>query len=283
MNDEHLAFTIFAGDTKSGSTQCTDAIIIERARNMFNATEAPTVYTPGDNEWTDCHRINNGGHNNLERLAKIRTELFTETSSFGQKTMGLQHQGAPGEAYSENTRWIYGDVVFAAIHVPGSNNNKTSPADCPAANSVRTAEDCTADNVEYAARDAANIAWLQETFAIARDRGAVGVLIAIQADMWFDLPETPVNERESPTADGFNSFLATLVAETKNFEGQVVLAHGDTHFFKVDKPLESPNNLLENLTRVQTFGEGRVHWVKVTVDPNSRNVFVFEPMIVPGN
>jgi hypothetical protein len=34
---------------------------------------------------------------------------------------------------------------------------------------------------------------------------------------------------------------------------------------------------------IYTFGSPSVHWVKVTVDTWTRNVFTFEPMIVAGN
>lgn len=51
----------------------------------------------------------------------------------------------------------------------------------------------------------------------------------------------------------------------------------------MDKPLVDQAHLVPNLTRLETFGQVNVHWVKVSVDPNSRNVFTFEPMIVPGN
>ncbi len=49
---------------------------------------------------------------------------------------------------------------------------------------------------------------------------------------------------------------------------------------KMDKPLYSPTKLLPNLTRVQTFGGPSLHWVKVTVDPLSANVFTVHPVIV---
>jgi hypothetical protein len=51
----------------------------------------------------------------------------------------------------------------------------------------------------------------------------------------------------------------------------------------VDKALVDQAHLIPNFTRVETFGSPNVHWVKVTVDPYSRNLFRFEPMIVPGN
>jgi len=56
--------------------------------------------------------------------------------------------------------------------------------------------------------------------------------------------------------------------------------HGDTHNFKMDKPLSKPNQLLPNFTRVETFGSPNLHWVKVTVNPASANVFQIEPVIV---
>jgi len=254
---------------------------------------------------TDCHRKNNGGFNALDRLAFLRQTLFAEERSFGQRTLRLQHQGSLGGVNAENTRWTYGDVVFLGLNIPGSNNNKVG-TDCLSSKSVRTQADCDADNVEYADRDAANRQWLHDSFALAKSHRMHGLMVVIQADMGFDLPETETfNEHSAVGAagvvgfDGYTAFLNALVAESKGFDGQVVLVHGDTHFFKLDKPLKDclpdhPNCLAEadpvgqgtlipNLTRLETFGSPSVHWVKVTVDPRSRNLFRFEPMIVPGN
>jgi hypothetical protein len=74
-----------------------------------------------------------------------------------------------------------------------------------------------------------------------------------------------------------------LIQETEQFSGQVALVHGDSHYFRVDMPLYSPNRLLPNFTRVETFGSSNAHWVKVKVNPASRQVFTYEPVIVPGN
>ena len=40
---------------------------------------------------------------------------------------------------------------------------------------------------------------------------------------------------------------------------------------------------VENFTRVETFGELDNHWLHVTVEPTSRNVFVFDQRIVTAN
>ena len=56
--------------------------------------------------------------------------------------------------------------------------------------------------------------------------------------------------------------------------------NGDTHFFKMNKPVYGPAKMLTNLTRLQTFGSPHLHWVKVTVDPASQNIFQIQPVIV---
>lgn len=103
----------------------------------------------------------------------------------------------------------------------------------------------------------------------------------IQADVGFDLPETEdIDESKAPGFSGYRNFIGQLVAETEQYAGQVLLVHGDTHFYKVDKPLYSPTKLLPNLTRLQTFGSPTIHWVRVVADPNSATVFTIYPVIV---
>jgi hypothetical protein len=54
-------------------------------------------------------------------------------------------------------------------------------------------------------------------------------------------------------------------------------------------PQTSPGCSLENFTRVETFGDNAqdgnndVHWLKVLVDPHSRDVFAFQRQVVPAN
>jgi hypothetical protein len=282
MNAYELAFTVFDGDIKDGGSRCTDDVFLA-AVAMFNQLDAPTVYVPGDNEWTDCHRLSSGGYDNVERLDHLRQVMFSVTDSFGARPMPLEHQGQPGQAYAENTRWVMGDAVFVGLNVPGSNNNKVNSDPECTESSARTLADCAADNAEYAARGAADSAWLRQAFAAAKGSNARAVMIIMQGDPGFDLPETDVNERNDPRFDGYTDLLNALVEETEAFAGQVVLVHGDTHFFKLDKPLLGQRDLLPNLTRLETFGSPNVDWVKVTADPKSRNYFTFEPMVVAAN
>ncbi|MFI3216794.1 MAG: hypothetical protein QX192_08325, partial [Methylococcales bacterium] len=280
INAAKVSFTIFGGDTKDGSSLCTDKTIVSDTTDMFNSLAIPTVYAPGDNEWTDCHRTNNGSYNNLERLKFLRENMFNTPKSFGGNVntqLTLTRQGTPGGEYSENSRWTKGNVVFVALNVPGSNNNKVNAGKCIDTKSARTQIDCDADNAEYLARDAKNIEFMKESFQVAKDSAAAGVMIVIQADPVFDSPDTEeVDERTTLVSgfeehDGYDAFLAELKAQTKAFTGQVVLVHGNSHYFRVDKPYMlqtiAKKDMVKNFTRVENFGSPSVHWVKVTVTP----------------
>src|SRR5438105_4916542 len=138
--------------------------------------------------------------------------MFAGRSSFGLHTMPLVNQGKPGEAYSENTRWELGDAVFVGLNVPGSNNNRINDPTGPECTdkSARTPADCQADNDEYSARTHADIDWLHQAFGEARAGAARAVMIIMQADPGFDLPETSVNERNDPAVDGYTDLLNAL-------------------------------------------------------------------------
>ena len=283
MNAADIAFSIYDGDIKDGSSRCTDDIYTDAAA-MFDSFEKPVVYVPGDNEWTDCHRTNNGGYDNLERLDHLRKVMFASPETFGKQKMVPEHQGKPGKVYSENVRFSKGGALFVGLNIPGSNNNKVDDEKSCTKKSARDQKQCDADNAEYEARDKANLDWLAGSFDKAKAEDAKGLMIVIQGDPGFDIPETEdTDESREKGRDGYAPFLDALIKQTEAFDGQVVLVHGDTHFFKIDKPLIDATHMLANFTRVETFGSPNVHWIKVDVDPTSRDVFTFHPMIVEAN
>lgn len=283
MNASDIAFSMYDGDIKDGSSKCTDDIYKSGAA-MFDELQKPAFYILGDNEWTDCHRTNNGGYDNLERLAFLRKTLFSTPETFGKEKLTPEHQGQPGEKFAENVMYTRGGVIFVGLNIPGSNNNKVNDDKDCTKKSARTPEQCAADNKEYEERNAANLEWLNKAFDKAEKDGDKGIMLVIQADPGFDIPETEdVDESRLPGLDGYAAFLDTLTKRTESFDGQVVLVHGDTHYFKIDKPLINATHMLANFTRVETFGSPNVHWVKVDVDAATPNVFTFHPMIVKAN
>ncbi len=57
--DNTVQFVIHVGYIKSGGTECTDERLTRRFEQL-QQIRTTVVYTPGDNEWTDCHRASNG-------------------------------------------------------------------------------------------------------------------------------------------------------------------------------------------------------------------------------
>ncbi|MBI1243367.1 MAG: hypothetical protein GC202_00030 [Alphaproteobacteria bacterium] len=275
-----IEFSIYDGDIKDGSSKCTDDVFAN-ALKMFGSVRQPVVYVPGDNEWTDCHRLNNGGYDNLERLAYLRKTMFTDDSRLANAGLRIERQGRPGEKFVENVRFMHKGIVFVGLNIPGSNNNRIlGEKDC-SNKSARTPAQCEADNAEYLERDAANVEWMRKSFEMASAAKAHGIVLVLQADPGFDLPETEdLDESKDPQVSGYRNFMDRLASETAGYSGQVLFVHGDTHFFKVDKPLYSPTKLLPNFTRLQTFGSPSIHWVRVEVRPDLEEVFVVHPVIV---
>ncbi len=297
MNRQDLAFTVHDGDLKGGNsipgsatvTTCGDPLYVQ-ALGYFNALKAPAMFTPGDNDWTDCDRPANGGFSSRERLDHERQVLFSTPYSFGRRRMRQEVQtaalclGVSGPVPCvENRRWTYRGVTYVTLNVQGSCNNLCDTAPDPA---------------EWAARNQANIAWLRESFRSAVADGSAAVMIVAQADPGWDLsdgtraplrdPRTLAETDGQP--DGFKDYLLALRDEVVAFRKPVAYVHGDSHYARVDKPfLDASGRRLENFTRVETFGDNApngnndVHWTKITVDPRSREVFSYENQVVPAN
>lgn len=259
MDHEDLAFVIHDGDIKSGSDECSDKAFGD-ILEVFTNSAHPLVYVPGDNEWTDCHRRSNGSYQPLERLARLRQLFFADEFALGKGRLALERQSRQVEfsAYRENSRWEAGEVLFVTLNIPGSNNNHDAP-----------------DRNEFPDRSRANHAWLGQSFALARTRKLPGILIVIQGNPGFQA----ANAGHPPS--GYRQFLEQLQNETRNFPGQVVLVHGDTHRQRIDQPLEDPDtgNTLRNFTRVETHGSPSFGWTKATIDRNTPRLFRFEPRV----
>lgn len=262
INAARPAFTVFVGDTKGGSDVCSDAKVLGPFAWM-SLSEAPLVYTPGDNEWTDCWQDRGGRYDQLERLALIRERFFRDANSLGRRQMPLQRQADLDPAHPrlvENARWAANGVVFATLHVVGSNNNRpTEPGERPA---IRPPEGAMA---EYEARDAANRAWLAATFAEAMRTGARAVVLAIQADLFY------VQRCGAGFDSGHRGFRDALGAAAAAFGRPVLLIHGDSHFWLHDRPVAAA----PNLTRIMVPGDRETRAVRVEVDPVAADPWSF--------
>jgi hypothetical protein len=272
--DPSLSFVVHVGDLSSPRYGCTDEMLSRRLA-QFNALPHPLVYTPGDNEWTDCHdgqKVTTV--NPLDRLAKVRAAFFQGEQSLGQKPLPLLRQSRDPEfsKYRENVRWDYGGVTFVTLHVTGSNNALG-----------RSPE----GDAEFAERNKANMTWLRQAFAHAKANNSRAVMVLQQGNMfpeWTPFPGKPM------TPSGFAELRTLLEQEATAFKKPVVLVNGDSHYFRIDNPFrknapagQRPPPSLENFMRVETFGTPNHHWLHVTVEPDDPNVFTFRPRIVAAN
>jgi hypothetical protein len=289
INASHVEFSIFDGDLKAGGDgPCSDDLYFTAIRN-FNRLDRPLIFLPGDNDWTDCWGRYGASQitffDPIERLARERDLFASSEWSLGRRRLRLTRESDEGGAYaiySENVRWTLGPVVYLGLNVQGSNDNYPyADTESGAGVPVRSAAEIQRQRNEQMARRAANVHWLDEGFAYAREIGAKGILIAWQADPNFNNDQHLTNPHDG---DAFPPYVDTLRTLTEAFDGEVALVHGDGHYFKVDKPLNnSSGGALANFTRVETFGARNTHWVSARIDPKANNLFTFEPRLVPGN
>jgi len=294
LNRADLAFVVHVGDFQFDSRPynqnpsvaampCVD----ESYRNIlatFQTIRHPFVMTPGDNDWTDCWPLQAQKTDPLALLAKIRTTFYPDGKSLGQRTMPVESQTQTPQfaKFRENLRWSIDGVAFATLHIVGSNDNFG-----------RTPE----MDAEHRERKAANIAWMKEAFARAKSDNSRGLVLMTQANPGFE-NYWPAGARgryfgpfvgrsaAPPKPDSaFDDYIAALQDELEAYDKPVALLHGDTHLFRIDKPLYSKktNRLFENFTRVETFGWPDTHWVQVTVDPANPQLFRFEAKMVAEN
>ena len=99
MNSQDLAFTAHDGDLRqgSGAPDCADSTIYTRAVGYFGSLHAPAIFTPGDNDWTDCDRKSLGtdGRNSLQELGNERALFFTTPYTLGQTQFLQEVQATP--------------------------------------------------------------------------------------------------------------------------------------------------------------------------------------------
>jgi hypothetical protein len=260
LDREPLAFIVHVGDIKGGAP-CTDELFLKR-RAQFDRSAHPFFYTPGDNEWTDCRGMPGGPRDPIERLQRLRHVFFEGEGSLGRTSMAAESQrecAAPASsecgcmAYPENRAWSVPPVRFVTLNVAGSDNNDGYDA---------------ANDREAHCRNAANRAWLERWIDASTAPEVRALVVMVQANPWFIIR----------TAGVFDGFLAQLREAAARLHKPVLLVHGDTHVYRADRPfVDAFGEPLPWLSRLETYGSPFVGWVRVTADPETPELFTFEP------
>ena len=259
LGAEPLAFVTHLGDFRGGPEPCSDALF-RRRHAQFEASAHPFVFTPGDNEWSDCPGLR--GARSLERLAKLREVFFAADATLGRRQLPQRSQrtclsppveGCGCGALPENRAWRIRRVAFVTVNVSGSRNNVGRGA---------------ATDAEARCRDAGNSRWLARAAREALEPRAAALVILTQANPWW----TAGHE--------FDPFLEAVRRAAATFDGPVLLVHGDTHFYRLDQPFrDALGEPVANLQRLETWGSPFVGWVEVHVDPARPEPFTFTPRL----
>lgn len=267
--EENLAWVLHLGDLHNPrNTECTEALFRER-REWFTGLGKPFVLTPGDNDWADCKE------NPVAFMSLVRDIFFSSPGRVdGPDAFEVRPQSAAGvyPELVENVLWERGGVVFATMHM------------------VRSAGSSFTDPLweERTHLIEAGKAWLDEVFRVAKATNARGIFFATQVNPWPETGNLKRFEVLHPEllnqAPEFADFKKRLIEHAREFRGPIVMAHGDTHVFRIDKPLHDERlETIQNFTRVEGFGSPQGHWVRVRIDPDRNEVFSFQQEWVEEN
>ena len=256
--DRAVSGVLHVGDIHSGSQYCTQAYD-QQVADLWSGFSDPLVYTPGDNEWTDCHKkkegggaynpatgqvdyvtdaagspVNYAGGNPVDNLALVRSIFFpTPGRTLGGGRLEVlsqaqvdNHAHPTDGQYVENVMWVRDGVLFASINVPGGSDNDADPwYGAPTASPQQT--------TEAANRTGAAVRWLDRAFRTAGSIRARSVVVMAQADMW-DLDGKDVSHLA-----GYEPIVDSLATHSAAFAKPVLLLNGDSHVYRSDNPLQA--------------------------------------------
>ena len=263
---------------------CSDEVMHDRLKHM-NSADLPVIYTPGDNEWTDCHEERPGEYDPLERLDAVRRIFFADPeSSLGARPMSLLSQASVDpDGLPENAMWRRGGFVFATVHMVGSYNGMI-----PFPGREERHDE------EVRRRTEAAIRWLERVFEAAAGGAAVEGDVAAEGDAAEGDPAAPAHgvviathanvDLETGDIGGpYESFVSALEGHVDGFAGRVLFIHGDSHVQRVDRPLrDADGNVHHHFVRLETYGSPDIGWVRVVVDSVAGRFVEFEPRLMRG-
>ena len=265
IQNADYSFLIHVGDFKSGGELCTDALIKERYDQLMAFHPGRVFYTPGDNEWTDCDRpFLKQRFSEVERLNHLRSLIRSRPMK-----LPVDWQYTTQTEFPENARWTQGNVMFATVHIVSTNNGREEI--------LKDEIEPTLDLVD--ARDKANRAWLRAAFDAARKSDSGAVVIATQADVTKIAGSAPCSDIVRVQCDAFAAFRDLLLRLAAGFKKPVLLVHGDTNPFCLDKNFGSDTApLLWRLNALGDFSEVDATAVMVQLN-DQENPFAIMPLM----
>ena len=298
--DADVSLVLHAGDIHSGKQYCTQDYDVS-ILNQWKAFKRPLVYTPGDNEWTDCHKAGEGGGtwntatgavdpvkdasgnpvdykggDPVANLKLVRQVFFAVPGqTLGAGGMKITSQATAFDTafpadkdFVENVQFEKSGVMFATVNLPGGSNNDTDP--WYGAPSMSASQ-----QQEVASRTAADLRWIANAFktAAANDDGAM--VIMLQADMW------DLDGKSASHIAQYKQFIDAIASGTRSFGKPVLLINGDSHVYRSDNPLKAGQSCVtESGSGVQTAACTDDAYAN---QPNGYDVPNFHRIVVHGS
>lgn len=253
---------IHVGDFKLARSSCTNELFKDRYRQIAHLNPHKTIYTPGDNDWTDCDRLTfnlTGRYDELERLAYLRQLFFQQDElQLARDIPGLIRQ----QGFSENARWKIDQVMFATLHLPGTNNGRAQIHRSHRDDALNAADD----------RDKFNEEWLLQIFDTAESLPTIqAIVIAFHADIYeYENDNKPACTLEIRSdCNGYHTIRKLINHKTLQFRKPVLVVHGDSLPYCLQQPYED----IPNLWRLNAPGD-RVYIdaSAVIFDPVNKNM-----------
>lgn len=262
--ERRFPFVVHVGDIKAGGKPCVNAEFKKYRANInglwqageLRKTVPPVFYTPGDNDWTDCDRKPKSSTSKSEigQLKFLRKLFFDKVPENVPRDWQYERQ----DDFPENAMWRHGGIQFVTLHMVGTNNGRQKiKKDKPKEKALKLVE----------ARDRANAAWLSAAFTKAVDQAARAVIVATHADVTKEDKKSPCTKTNPQACDGHANFRMQLVELAGAFKKPVLLVHGSTHPYCLDRSFGG--DAAPQLWRLNTIGDyknpGDDHKVDATV------------------
>lgn len=236
------AVLVHFGDIKSGGAACSDELLIERREQLYHLLPTKTVFSPGDNDWTDCDRQSlSPRFNELERLNFLRENYYAGKGlKLTKGIKGLMRQ----DDFIENAAWTMNSLVFGTLNIPGTNNGRTEI--------ILGDQSTILDEADR--RDTMNEQWLGALFEQARK--AKGLVITFQADIYQPSTQRyPVacSKSNRQYCDGYMKIRQLIERKSAQLDKPVLIIHGDTGAYCFHQPRVKQANKLWRLNGLGDF------------------------------
>ena len=272
ISETKVPFVVHYGDFKKGSAPCSTELMRDALNEIFSLHDK-VIYTPGDNDWTDCDRKSTGSPlSELFMLDRLRDTLQKQFASQKNVLPKLEHQ----PLFPENAIWSSGGVVFITLHIVGSNNGR---------------DEVLLDNKKLArtlvqARDYANSKWLKVGLRRAIDEQADAIIVTSQADLTDETGRGDC-KFDKGKCDGFKYITKKLRKVAADWDNPMLYIHGDTDDYCLDKTfggdaapklwrLNGPGDYWVNGDKP---GGGVLDAAEIVFQPSSKTAFTVKTLL----